>query len=140
MITAVPGLIPSTLPDTSTDAKLLVVLQVPPDSRSLKMTVEPAHTEDAPMMDDGPALTVTTADIKQPEPAVYFIVVVPASTPVTTPDDAMVATEVLVLLHAPLPPSLSEVVPPAQVVSVPAIAVGTGLTVTVTVLMQVAVV
>ena len=98
------------------------------------------HTEDAPSSDEGPALTVTTADTKQPEPAVYFIVAVPAITPVTTPVDAIVATEVLALLHAPLPSSLSDVVPPAHVVSVPAIAVGTGLTVTGVVLMHVAVV
>ena len=65
----------------------------------------------------------------------------PPATPLTTPVLApTVATEVLLLLHVPTPSSLSVAVPLTHKVSEPAIADGAGLTVTVSVLEQVAVV
>ena len=58
---------------------------------------------------------------------------VPAVTPVTTPEELIVATEVLLLVHVPPPvASPSEVVRPWHTVNAPVIAAGLGLIVTVT--------
>jgi hypothetical protein len=62
------------------------------------------------------------------------IVVTPVEIPVTTPDPApTVATDVLLLVHDTPPEvaSLSEVVPPTQILVLPVIASGTAITVTV---------
>ena len=131
MIIAEPALIPDTLPEPSTDAVVLVVLHAPPARKSLIEIVDPVHTDDAPPIGEGPAFTVTTAEAKQPEPAVYFMVAVPADAPVTMPvPTPTVATNVFALLQVPLPPSLRVVVPPLHKLSVPEIADGRALTVT----------
>jgi hypothetical protein len=59
------------------------------------------------------------------------MIVVPTPMPVTTPDVLMVPTARLLLLHVPPPVAFaSEVVEPTQIVRLPVIAVGDGLTVT----------
>lgn len=65
------------------------------------------------------------------------MVVVPAVTPVTTPLAAIVATAVVLLLH--VPPAgvpVSAVDDPSHTVSVPSIGFGSGVTVTIVVLLQ----
>ena len=53
-------------------------------------------------------LIVILADLDtvppHPPVTVYIMLAVPAVTPVTTPDELTVATAVLSLLHAPVPP------------------------------------
>ena len=112
------------------------MLHVPPGKKSLNVIVEPTHTDDAPPIGEGPAFTVTTTDAKQPEPLVYLMVAVPAETPDTTPAEDIVATGRFVLLHVPLPSSLSVVVAPLQSDNVPEIGDGSGLTTTVVVRTQ----
>ena len=63
--------------------------------------------------------------------------VVPVSTPLTTPPVVIVATDVLLLLHTPPPvASLSALVAPTHKVIVPVIASGAGVTVIVFVTVQ----
>ena len=63
-------------------------------------------------------------------PAMYEIAAVPVATPVTTPPDEMVATDVFPLLHVPLPvASLSVAVKPGHITVVPVIAAGAVITV-----------
>ena len=60
------------------------------------------------------------------------MVVLPADTGVTTPELApMVATDVWLLVHVPLPEAVNVLVLPVQAVEAPEIAGDTGLTVTV---------
>lgn len=63
------------------------------------------------------------------------MMVVPANTPVTTPElGSIVETDVLLLFHVPpMVPSLNVIVDPSHTVEGPVIAVGNGMTVTVTV-------
>ena len=66
-----------------------------------------------------------------------MIVVVPADTPVITPADPAIATEVLLLLHVPPAVALlSEVVNPAHTLVFPDIATGNAFIVTATVAWQ----
>jgi hypothetical protein len=84
----------------------------------------------------GNGFTVTTAVLIHPVGNVYVIVAVPATTPVTVPDD-IVATAVLPLLQAPPAVALvRDVVVPGHKAIVPVIAAGSGLTVAVTVAIQ----
>ena len=58
------------------------------------------------------------------------MVLVPAATVETIPEVApIVATPVLLLLHVPLPASVSVAVDPRQIVVIPAIGAGVALTV-----------
>ena len=76
------------------------LLQAPPGVKSLTDIVEPVHTADAPPIPEGLAFTVT--NIVDAIPAtVYDMVAVPGAIPVTTPEVAIVATNVLLLLHVP---------------------------------------
>ena len=83
-------------------------------------------------------MTVTVVVMEQLVGKVYVITVVPPGLPglplLTTPlPEPTVATEDTLLLHVPFGnPSLRVVVKPAHIVVLPAIAVGNGLTVTVT--------
>jgi hypothetical protein len=50
------------MPEPSTDAiAASLLLQVPPDTASLKVVVAARHTDDEPVIADGNALMVTTA-------------------------------------------------------------------------------
>jgi hypothetical protein len=85
----------------------------------------------------GSGLTVTVAVLRQPVGNIYDITDVPAETPVTTPVASIVATAGVALLHVPpAVASVRVVVDPMQTVSVPPIAAGKGLTVTVAVTRQ----
>ena len=65
------------------------------------------------------------------------MVEVPAVTPVTTPEPEPTVALALLLLHVPLPvASLSVVVRPTQTFIVPVMAAGSGLMVTMVVLIQ----
>ena len=76
----------------------------------------------------GPA-TVNETVVAQPDEVVYVIVVVPFATPVTTPNEVIVATAVVDDDHVPPAIVLDNVdVPPMTVVAVPVI-VGNAFTV-----------
>lgn len=47
---------------------VLLLLQVPPDVLLAKVVDEPTHTDVAPLMDDGPAVTVTIVEVSHPLP------------------------------------------------------------------------
>jgi hypothetical protein len=90
----------------------------------VRLLVAPAQMVSAPVI-EGLALTVTTADLEQPVPMVYRIVVVPGVIPVTVPVALIVPAAVLELLHVPPPVALAKaVVVPIHAFSVPVILVG----------------
>ena len=79
------------------------------------------------------AFTVTVVVTKQPAAIVYVIVAVPPATPVTIPETVpTVALAVLLLLHVPpVTASVNVEVDPAHIITVPLIAVGVWLIVTI---------
>lgn len=108
------------------------VLHVPPDGKPLNVVVPPlAHAVKIPVTDVGTAFTVSADTVVQPSVEVYVILVMPAATPVATPDvEPMVAKDGLLLTHVPpVGVLVSDVVAPTHMASVPAIALGNGLTV-----------
>ena len=119
---AVPGVTPVTTPDVLTVATdVLLLLHTPDGVPLVSVSGVPMHTRLLPVVAPGAgtASTVTTA-VTAPEAAVYVIVAVPATTPVTTPDELTVATAGVLLLH--VPPgvaSASVVVPVTHTVNVP---------------------
>src|ERR1035437_9634616 len=107
---------------------------VPPPPPDAVMVVLPQKTP-APLTvtTAGNGLTVSTVVALHPVPRVYFIVDVPAATPVTTPAPETVTFVVLLLLHTPpAVASLKVVVEPLQTLVAPAIAAGKGFIVTIT--------
>src|SRR6185503_349951 len=118
--------------------EVLVLLHAPPAVPLLvKVVVAPMQIGVVPLtvpaVTFGETVNVLNADTGLPQPllTVYVISVVPAATAVTSPVDAFtVATEVLVLLHAPpaVPLLVKVVVPPMQIgvvpVTVPAVTFG----------------
>ena len=68
VIVAGPAEMPVTFPDPSSEILVLVVLQIPPATKSLREVVSPAHTVGAPPMPDGTIFTVTCAVAIQPIP------------------------------------------------------------------------
>jgi hypothetical protein len=115
---------------TTTDA--LEEVHAPPLTVFESVVVIPGQALSTPAMAVGIGLTVTTVVEMQPEPRVNVIVAVPAATPVTAPELAMVATEVLLLVQD-VPPEeaqLSIVVPPGQTEVTPVIDAVTADTVT----------
>ena len=125
---------PVTMPDVPTVATVAaLLLHVPPASVLLSGVVAPAQTVVAPVTVAGTALTVTTDVVLQPVVSVKVISVVPALRPVSTPDEApIVATAGLLLVHD-MPDGVglvSTVVVPVQIAVVPAMADGSGFTVT----------
>lgn len=98
-----------------------------------------------PCIGAGSGFTVITIDCVHPAPAVSVMVAVlcvatfpPVIVVVALgpPGGVTVATSGLLLLQVPLTPSVSVVVSPAHIVVLPDIAVGSGFTVTVVVLMH----
>ena len=65
-----PALMPVTFPEASSDTFVLVVLQAPPDIKSLNDIVRPTHTAEAPPIPEGAGLTVTVVVTKHPAPVV----------------------------------------------------------------------
>jgi len=118
---------------------VLLLLHTPPVVRSVKEVVAPGHTDSVPVMLKGKGLTVIVVWVLQPVAvAVKVMVEVPGAVPTTMPEDEpMVAADVLLLLHVPLPPvpppagSLHVVVDPVHIVVIPLIVGGSALTVTV---------
>ena len=113
------------------DALLLV--QLPPATVLLSVTVAPAHTLVGPVIAGNRFSTVTVVVEVQPVGSVYDIVALPRLDPVTTPDDEpTLATEVLLLVHVP-PVMVSEniVAEPTQTFVAPVITEGFGSTVTI---------
>jgi len=109
-----PAVTPVTipLPDTVATAGLLLDHE-PPDVPSSRVVLYPTHTNGAPVIRAGTGLTVSNAVTE--EPAVYVTVTIPAERPLTTPDEPMVATDVLLLDHEPpLVESLSVTDDPAH--------------------------
>ena len=113
MIVATPGATPVTRPvDKPTVAvPVALLVQVPEPMRSLRLMEDPAQTLDAPKIAVGAGFTVTTAVITQPVASVNVMILVPAATPVTTPEDSpTVATPVLPLIQVPEPLTSDNVV------------------------------
>ncbi len=127
----VPVATPVTTPvPEPTETLVLLLVHVPPPA-SVNAVVEPTHTVELPEIATGNGLTVTTWIVLHPVPNVYVIVDVPPATPETMPvPDPTVATEEVLVVQVPPPPSVNAVVKPAQTVMVPVIAEGKGLTVT----------
>lgn len=134
-----PAVIPVTIPELlPTDIAEDGVLQVPPVVALLNVAVLPTQTDVVPVIVAGSALVVKMIVVRQPVGSVYDMLLVPAETAVSAPvTDAMVATLVVALLHVPPVVVLASVVVlPAQATSVPVIASGNGLMLTVVVRMQ----
>jgi len=118
----------------ATDRLLLLQLPIP---GSDIVAVVPAHKPEGPVIESGSAFTVTTEDVWQPPGAVYVIVDVPGTKPVTIPVPEIVASAELLLVHVPpVVASLNGVEAPAQILSDPEIGVGDGFTVAITVVKQ----
>jgi len=123
---------------------VLLLLHTPPVVRSFKAVVAPGHTDSIPVMLNGKGLTVIAEWVLQPVAvAVKVMVEVPGAVPTTMPEDEpMVAADVLLLLHMPLPPvpppagSLNAVVDPAHSAISPLMAGGSIFTVTVVAIVQ----
>ena len=130
---ATPVTAPFELPTVAIETSLL--LHVPPVVVLDKVVVAPEHIADAPVIETGVAYTVTgNVAFTQPLLNVYVTVVLPVATGDRIPEDApMVATEVLLLLHAPPgAPLVNVLVLPRQAAELPVIDAGVWLTVTVT--------
>lgn len=128
---------PADTPVTTPVPELIVALEVnmldhtPLPGVAPKAVVLPTHTDAVPVIAPGANDTVTTLVVKQPVANWYVIVLVPASTPVTTPAILTVATAGVLLLQTPPPVELEKVVvEPTQTVGVPEMLLGNGLTVT----------
>ena len=95
------------------------------------MTFEQALPPPETVTIDGKGFTVNWWVAKHPVLNIYEIVTVPAATPVTIPEiEAIVATEVLLLIHVPPPELFSVLVVPVQTKAIPLIADGFSITVT----------
>ena len=130
----VPDVMPVTVPVAEMVAiVVMLLLHTPPPIASDKLIVLPGQTTgfDGVML-VGDEFTVTIAAAEQ-LPTVYKIVVVPEANALTRPPTEMVATEVVLLLHIPLPvASVSVIVPPMQrLTGEGLIAEGVALTVTI---------
>jgi hypothetical protein len=127
---AEPAATPVTTPEVETVAtEVLLEDQAPPVVASLRETVDPAQTVVVPVMAAtvGSELTVTVVLELEAQPApfvtLYVIVVVPAATPVITPEASMVAAAVL--LEDQVPPvvaSFNVVVEPIHTELLPVMA------------------
>ena len=105
-------------------------LHVPPGEGSVSAVTAPSQIVAVPEIGDGVGFTVTVAVTKQPVPRIYDTVVMPAITPVNTPELLIVATEVELLLQVPpVVKLLSVIVVPLQTNVGPIMATGFGLTV-----------
>jgi hypothetical protein len=142
VICSTPAVTPVTTPvEEPIDAKVPLLLQVPPALALLNVIVEPTQTLARPVIGAGNGLTVTVVVVIQPVTvAVNVIVITPALIPESTPVVAlMLPTAGALLLHVP-PPVVKfskVIVPPTQTWVGPVMAAGSGCTVTTAVLRQV---
>jgi hypothetical protein len=115
-----------------TEATLvLLLLQVPPVAKSVKVVVAPSHTELAPSIVFNAGLTVTIAVLTHP-PSEYEMVAVPVATPVTIPEEMPTVAFPVLLLDQTPPDGVDDnaVVDPTHTLSVPDIEDGIAVTVT----------
>lgn len=111
---SVPGESVVTTPDADIVARLVfVLLQVPPVVELVMASVTPGHAALLPtMLAIAPGTETTSVMAATPEPqlfvTVYLIDELPPETPVATPPEVIVATEVAVLLHVPPVAPLAE--------------------------------
>jgi hypothetical protein len=128
----VPGLTPVTVPVVSSIVarKLLLLLHVPPVVVLESIVVASGHTDKVPPMAPGGDATVTVVVVEQLPAVVYEICAVPADMPVTVPFVALTETVACGLDQLPPPGVLVRIVAaPGQIVSVPLMGAGVGLTV-----------
>jgi hypothetical protein len=129
----VPAATPVTTPveEPIVAADVLLLTHVPP-AAFVKVVVAPAQIEVVPVIAAGTALTETTPFTEQPVANIYVTEAVPEATPVTTPlEEPIVATDVLLLLHVPLPELATVIEEPAHTADMPVIAEGSTFTVNV---------
>lgn len=116
-----------------TDAfKVLLLLHNPPGTVVLdNNALVPTHMIEAPVIEE--AFTDAITDVLQPVNAVYVITAVPPDTPVINPVEELIEATARLLLvqNPPVTASLSVVVAPWQIDSVPVMDGGTALTVTI---------
>jgi hypothetical protein len=126
-----PVTVPEERPTEATD--VLPLLHVPPVVVFPNDTVKPAHTVSVPDISDGNGFTVMVVIMIQPVGKAYVTEAVFAATPVTTPVPGItVATVVLPLAQVPpLVASFNADVRPTQMLAVPPMFGGNGLTVTI---------
>ena len=117
---------------------VLLLLQMPPGTTSLRVSVRPTHTLVEPIIGPGVGLTLIVVVVIQPVGKVKVITVLPIATPVTTPVvDPTVAMVVALLVQVPEPEaSLRASVEPMHTASPPEIGAGSGVTVTTLVMVQ----
>ncbi len=98
-----PVLMPVTEPVASPTVALLVLplIHVPPDDVLLSVVFEPTQTDTSPVIAGGAEFTVTIVVRAHELEIVYVIIVVPVVTGDTTPDDEIVATPGVLLVHVP---------------------------------------
>ena len=139
MITVVPPVIPVTRPEKVSIVATGGVLldHVPPFTVFDKVVVVPAHSCRIPLIGAGSGSTVITVVVIQVNGEVYVTVAVPVTPLVINPvlGPIVVAVATLAGVHDQVPPEVASfktiVAPPGHNVSVPVIATGNGLTVTV---------
>jgi hypothetical protein len=134
LIVSAPAERPDMTPDTETAALPVVMLQKPPVAVVASVVVAPTQTVDDPEIVPaaGSGFTVIVVTRIHPVGSVYVISVVPAARPVNVPvADPIVPILVVLLAHVP-PDGVLEIVvdAPKQTLVAPAIAPGSGLTVT----------
>ena len=134
----VPADTPVTTPNASIVPAPVLLVQVPPAGVEFNEVVNPTQTLVVPVIAVGFALTVTNAVTRQPVPSVYVTFAVPAVLPVNIPPPAFITLPVpaVVVQAPPAGVEFNVVERPTQTFSVPVIAVGFALTVTVAELIQ----
>ena len=132
---SMPAVVPVTIPIDDTVALLLVALQVPPVTLSVRVVLDPAQTDDAPVI--APALgsgliviTFVVVALPQLLVTVYIMVSVPAIMPLTTPEPDTNALPFVVLHDPPVAEGVSVIEAPTQTADSPDMVVvaGAGLT------------
>lgn len=134
---ATPVIAPDVLPMVAIEKSLL--LQVPPAVASVSVEVAPVQMFSEPPMlaTVGSGFTVTVAERLQPVERVYVIAEVPDERPDTIPEEDPIDADDPAAVHVPPDvASLRVVVDPTHTLSVPVMATGSGLTVTVAVVKQ----
>lgn len=129
----VPTELPVTTPPATLAVAGAVLLQAPPPTVSVKVTVLPVHTV-ALTGDKAAGVTNTVTDLVATQPAavVYRIFTVPAAIPVTIPEVPTVAVAGEALLH--VPPAVRSprvAVAPSHIVTAPGGVIAEGLAFTV---------
>lgn len=129
----VPGDVAEIMPDDEpiVATEVLLLVHVPPLVALVSVVVDPVHNTEGPVMPAGLVMTLIVIWLVQPPGAMYLITEVPGEMPPTIPDGVMLATSVLLLVHAPpVPGAMSGDVLPTHTDSGPVMAPAAALTVT----------